>query len=279
MIVRLSSKRNEKICCEWSGDISEKHAQDFCDVANAVFGDHFDLDYMRRKYEENCYGRSFILVIYQDELPVATWGAWRNDLWGKVAFQLCDFATLPSVRKKGYVLDLFSHVCDEVGQHCSGATIYGFPGTMSYPVNKAMGWATANFYLRCFCGMTKDFLDSVPAIEEVYVEEFFSRKKKLYVMDCGGERFLLRTPSRRTPVPAGMFLGRVGDAHAGRFPVLKRPCLLFYRSLRPGIFFRHRRVTHVAKYVPGATRQIMDAVPPLYKVDSYSLDFNGSNAL
>ena len=181
MIITLSEERNEKLILEWSGEITDKHAQDFCDVCNAVFPDHFDLDYMRRKYDENIYGKSFILVIYKDGQPVAAEGAWRNDIEGRPSYQICDTATLPSMRKRGYNTRLSQTIISTAKTESPDALVYRFPGPMSFRMSEHLGFARSRRYLRIYRGETRDFLENIPFIDDEYVEHFLQQKQGMFV--------------------------------------------------------------------------------------------------
>lgn len=274
MITTLSEKRNEKLLCEWSGEITDGHAKDFCEVCNAVFGGIFTTDYIRRKYEANIYGRSFILVVYKDNKPVAAWGAWRNDFFGRTAFQMCDFAVMPFARKGGYVLDMLYCLYDELGRSYPGSVIYGFPGPMAYPVMIAAGWAPADFYARIFHGPSEDFIRSMPFIPDEYVESFFLSKKDTAVLKVRGKYYLLLRRRIKRLIPAGTILGEISSKFADSFRHTGRFRMYLYRSLKPGIFGTKSRVSHAVKYDTGTSRQVMDTVPPVYTADGYSLDFN-----
>ncbi|MBQ7543918.1 MAG: hypothetical protein IJT02_03145 [Synergistaceae bacterium] len=276
MIITLSEERGEKLAIEWSGEITDKTAQDYCDVCNTVFVDHFDLDYMRRKFEANCYGKSFIIVVYREDKPIATWGAWRNDLDGRIAFQMCDFATMPSVRKGGYVLDMLYSLYDELGKHYPNARIYGFPGKMAHPVNRAAGWVLAEYYLRFYRGLTDDFLKSMPYISDEYAENFSFTQRNAAVLTVNGKCYFVLKRRIKNIVPSGRIFGEVSPKFAERFPRASRLMPYLYYSLTPGIL-GSRKTAHVSQYTMGAAEQVMDIVPPIYRADTNSMDFNGTN--
>lgn len=276
MLITLSEELNEKILCEWSGEITDKHAQDFCDVCNAVFYEHFDLDYMHRKYDENLYGKSLIVIVYKDNVPVATEGVWRNDIDDRVAFQLCDFATLPSVRKNGYPLDIFYMICTEIEKVHPKANIYVLPGDTAFEINRALGFATINLYAHIYHGETEDFKKYVPVIDDAYIETFTVKKKGAYLCRLNGKCYLVfKSISIKKLIPTAVILGQVSNSFWDRFEHLSRFIVLLYYTPEEGIF-RHRR-DNLGKYALGASEQVMDFLPYTYKADGYSLSFNGMN--
>ena len=177
----LSETGNEKLVCSWSDGITDKSARDFCDTANAVFMDHFDLDYMRRKYQPNIYGSSLIAIIYKDDVPVAVEGAWRNDVNGRPAFQICDTATLPSMRKRGYNTAIAKALISEIKRVYPDALVYRFSGPMSYRMAEHLGFARTLRYARIYHGETLDFLENMPVIDDAYVDAFLLNKNDLFV--------------------------------------------------------------------------------------------------
>ena len=278
MKITLSEERNEKLILEWSGEITDKHAQDFCDVCNAVFNDHFDLDYMhRRYYKENFYGRSFIVIVYKDEAPVAALGSWRVDFDGRPAFHLIDFASLPSARKGGYALDMLYAVFDEV-QKIPGAITYAItPGKMSYPLYEALGFARVNVYLRPYSGLTRDFLENMPVIDDDFAEAFYTKKKNVYVKELGGKFYLFLKKKIKRIFPAGIFLGELRAESAAKFKKSWSLLPMLYYSLNEGKIIKCLRKSHIVLYDPSASEQVMNNIPPVYKLDVFALDFNGVN--
>ena len=278
MIITLSEERNEKLILEWSGEITDEHAQGFCDVCNAVFNDHFDLDYMRRRYyEENIYGKSFFVTVCKDGIPSAALGAWREDFDGRPAFHLIDFASLPSERKSGYALDMLYAVFDEVRKIPGAVTFAITPGPMSYPLYEALGFAVVDVYLRPYSGMTRDFLENMPVIDDDFAEAFFTKKKNVYVKELRGKYYLFLKRRIKRIVPAGIFLGEVRDEIAARFKKGGFLLPMLYYSLKEGRFPKYLKKSHTVLYDPSANEQVMAVIPPVYKLDVFAMDFNGRN--
>ena len=277
MLFTLSEKRNEKLLIEWSGEITDRHAQDYCDVCNAVFDDYFDLDYMRHKYEANIYGKSFILVIYKDDKAIATWGAWRNDLDGKVAFQPCDFATLPEVRKGGYILDMSYYLNEEIRKYFPDAIVYGYPGKTAYRISAAFGYSVTDLYSRIYVGDTPDFQKSMPLIDDVYAENFMLKRRNVFVKEINGQCYLLARIKLKHIVPAKIFLGKVSRDVCKKFKSGSIFGLCIYNSLNKGMILGKQRLRHASIHYLGTQFYEEGYFPPLYKADTASIDFNGRN--
>ena len=280
MIITLSEERNEKLLCEWSGEITDEHAQDFCDVCNAVFSDHFDLDYIRRKYEANIYGKSFIAVLYKDGVPVAAEGAWRNDIDGRPSFQICDTATLPAMRKRGYNTAIAKTIISQARQAFPNGQIYRFSGPMSHHMSELLGFARTNLYLNMSCRASEDFLANVPVIDDAYADTFLNHKKGVHLLRIntywgGGHYFLAKKLTLKHVVPAAIVLGQVSSSYEGKFRRLSRCRFLLYYSRKRGIL-GDRYIARIGKYDLCRADQVMDFVPPMYKSDGNSLDFNNA---
>lgn len=276
MFITLSETRNEKLLIEWSGEITDRHAQDFCDVCNAVFTDHFDLDYMHRKYDENFYGKSFIIVVYKDNKPIAAWGGWRNDLNGRIAFQMCDFVTLPEARKGGYIVDMNYCVHDEIGKLYPQAIIYGFPGKMAWRVSIASGNAVEPFYVRIYHGITKDFKENIPFIDDSYVDNWLIRNKNARIVKLSGKYYFVIPRRIKGLIPYGIILGEISAKYKNSFKTVSKLRPLLYRSRKPGIFGEWK-ASHVAKYDMADSVQNSENMPPFYTADINTLHFNGVN--
>ena len=278
MLFTLSEKRNETLLLEWSGEITDRHAQDFCDVCNAVFYDHFDLDYMRRKYyEPNIYGKSFIVVIYKDNKPIAAQGAWRNDLDGKIAFQLCDFVTLPEARKGGYILDLSHYITEEIRKYFPEAIIYGYPGEMAYRICIASGSIVTEHYAHIFTGTNSHFLENIPVIDDMYAETFMLKRKNVFMHEINGQCYLLDAVRIKRIIPAKIFLGKVSAETGRKFRRCSTFGLCIYHSPDKGKVFGNKRMYRSNITYPDSHAHEEGYVLPLYKADGYSIDFNGRN--
>ena len=151
MIITLSEKRNEKLVFDWAEEMTEQHAQDFCDVCNVVFEDNYTVPYILERFGVNIYGGGFICTAYRDDKPLACLGGFRNDLDGKISFMFEHFATVPHARKGGYVVEMFFCIFNEVGKLFPNALFFTFPSNMAYKVYGAAGFVQGKLYQRIYC--------------------------------------------------------------------------------------------------------------------------------
>ena len=62
-------------------EMNEKEKNDFIKVFNEVFNENWTLETFNRKYIDNIYGNSHIIIAYDNNLPVGIRSYWRNDLY------------------------------------------------------------------------------------------------------------------------------------------------------------------------------------------------------
>ena len=274
MIVTLSEERNEKLVFEWAEDMTEDHAQDFCDVCNVVFTDHYTVPYILERFGVNIYGGGYICVVYKDDKPLACLGGIRNDLNGKTTFQFEHFATVPQARKGGYVVEMLFCIFNEVGARYPDALFFCHPSNMAYPVYGAAGFAQTKMYQRIFHGPTKDFLQSMPYIEDKYAEAFTLKKKKAAILTIKGKCYAVLTFLGRNIIPAGLLLGEVNPKFKGTVPDVGLCRIYRYYSLKPGIL-GDRDSSNIVTYQLGVSDQSSNPIPPDYKSCHASSDFFG----
>jgi len=109
--------------CRWTTEVEQKFLKDWQYVTNTVFG-HFTDEIIHRKYFDNIYGSSIMIVAYKDGEPVGADALWRNDIDSKEAYQSCDTCVLESARGKG-VMKQFTQI--EISKVPKGVYIYGCP--------------------------------------------------------------------------------------------------------------------------------------------------------
>ena len=274
MIITLSEARHEVVVFEWAEEMTEQHAQDFCDVCNAVFDDYYSVPYIMSRFGVNIYGGGFICTVYRDGKPLAVLGGIRNDLDGRTAFQFEHFATLPEERKSGYNLDLIWCIFDEVGKRFPDALLFGFPTDYARKVYMAAGCASSILYKRAFCGLTKNFLESMPFIEDKYAEAFTLKKKRARILTIGGKCYAVLISLARKIIPAGFILGEVSSKFKGTVPSAGIFRMYRYYSATPGIFGSRHALRSIT-YSPGANSQENNPTPYYYKTCHNSSDFFG----
>ncbi len=130
-------------------------------------------------------------------------------------------------------------------------------------------------YMRIFCGALPDFLDSMPFIDDAYVEQYMSRKKNVGIIEVKGRCYLVSVFRMKRIIPSAQFLGEVSSSYRSAFRRVSRARLLLYRSAKPGILGK-MRAGRVVAYDLAASKQVMNTIPPQFRTDGCSLDFNAA---
>ena len=85
--------------CRWSGELDDKFIDDFRSMCSTVFNYDFTIGEFNRKFVDNIYGKSLLVVVYVNGKPCAARALWRNDINGKEAYQPGDACVLDICRK------------------------------------------------------------------------------------------------------------------------------------------------------------------------------------
>ena len=136
---------NENIIydCRWSGEADDKFAEDFISTVSKVFKFEYTRELFDRKYINNIYGESVLVVVYINGRPEGARGLWRNDIHERESYQPGDTCVTEACRGKG----IFSEMTKRsVAMLPENAIIYNFPNDNSYPGYMKMGWTLVNDY-------------------------------------------------------------------------------------------------------------------------------------
>ena len=129
--------------CRWSNAVDDKFISDFIATEDAVFKGNYTKEFFLKKYVNNIFGRSVVVVVYLDGKPVAARGLWRNDIEGKEAYQPGDTCVTEICRGKGIFTEMTKR---SVAMLPSDAVVYNFPNQNSYPGYIKMGWRLVGEY-------------------------------------------------------------------------------------------------------------------------------------
>ena len=122
----------------YTSQMNEKQINDFISVQCEVFKKSpMTRDDFKHKYEDNIYGDSIIVLLYDEEgNPAAARALWRNDVFGGVAYQPCDTAVCSNHRRRGLFVVMTKAALEVSGN----ALIYNYPNDNSYPQYMKLGW-------------------------------------------------------------------------------------------------------------------------------------------
>ena len=241
--------------CRWSDEVDVKFIKDFVDMQNAVFEEEYTQTLFQKKYINNIYGKSVVEVVYLDEQPVAARGLWRNDIFGKEAYQPGDTCVTDACRGKGIFTEMTKRAVSMLPPQ---ALIYNFPNPNSYPGYIKMGWNLVREYgLTLFTGV-KAYLKEHPVkMDRRYADWWLEDDAGFYSFSSGKEYFLVR-PMRRF---CYKICACVEKETAERFP--KMPFgICFYRSAKKTFYNKN-----LGQPLYVVSKQEIESIP-IWKMDA-----------
>lgn len=121
----------------WTNNIGKEEIICFVNTQESVFKNGYSVEKFQKKYLDNIYGESLIILTYLNNNCVGAMAFWRNDIEGMKAYQPCEMAVLNDVRGYG----IFSKMNNEGLNYIEEDTLlYNFPNDNSLPFYKKIGW-------------------------------------------------------------------------------------------------------------------------------------------
>lgn len=239
----------------WTDNIRQKEIIDFINTQDHVFKNSYSVKKFEKKYNDNIYGKSLIILAYLDNKCIGARAFWRNDIEGSKAYQPCDTAVLEDCRGYG----IFTKMNDKGLNNIEEDTlIYNFPNDNSLPGYLKMGW---KIHSRKRYKIYNPIINSkeIMKIDERYLEWLLndtnSKNIELLKYICLNKRcYLLR---KRTK---GVYLiiGEICKASTLSISKAKLPILLHYSNKG-----------YIGRGLVTAIRNInKDINIPLYKIDT-----------
>lgn len=130
--------------CRWSDKVDDKFINDYNLLQDLVFHNGYCKDLFKKKYLDNIYGPSIIIVVYYNEKPVGARAFWRNDIDGKKAYQPGDVCVLEECRGRGVFTEMTRRAFAMLDKD---AIIYTYPNSNSFPAHLKMGNKLVASYL------------------------------------------------------------------------------------------------------------------------------------
>jgi hypothetical protein len=220
-----------------SNEIDDKYKKDFINVCCQVFGDEaMNSDVFNRKYIDNIYGVSILVVVYSGNQPVAARGLWRNDIMGKKAYQPCDTSVLKEYRGKGVFALMTKLAIDKLDKE---DLIYNFPNQNSYTQYLKLGWNDYISYRTTIMISIKGYKEEHPEIiDDEYLKWWIKPNNKKYFIYClGDDAFLVK--KRKWNIY--FVVGRISPRQTQYFQTIKTKfVMLFYYSATPKFYNKKR---------------------------------------
>ena len=134
--------------CRWSDKADDKFISDYIFLQQAVFQNRYSKELFKKKYIDNIYGQSIIIIVYGGDKPIAARAFWRNDIDGIEAYQPGDVCVLEECRGKGVFTEKTKRAFAMLEKD---TIIYTYPNPNSFPAHLKMGnKLIASYYPRLF---------------------------------------------------------------------------------------------------------------------------------
>jgi len=233
----------------WSDQLDEKFINDFRCVCSTVFKRTFTRREFDRKFVNNIYGSSVLVVVYIDNIPSAARALWRNDIESQEAYQPGDTCVMENCRGKG----IFSIMTKKsIALLPASAMIYNFPNQNSYLGYIKMGWKLVNDYNLCLLVRYADFHKEHPLKMDKQYADWWIVGRNLYYTKKGSHYFLMHKDHRPF---CYRILAEVDKDVAQKFPHVFVG-LFFFKSTRQTWYNKKYPLSHVVsrdlsvKYIP-----------------------------
>lgn len=129
--------------CKWSDELTPALMEDFISVLENVWKTEFDRGSFQRRYINNIYGASLLVIAYSNDISVGTQAFWRNDIGSRVAYQADDGAVLESYRGNGLLEKMIQKGVDILGNE---VLLYSYTNNKSKRSFVKLGWDVMSSY-------------------------------------------------------------------------------------------------------------------------------------
>lgn len=239
----------------WSNNLDEKFINDFRNVCSTVFKNKFTREEFNRKFINNIYGPSVLVVVYIDDIPSAARALWRNDINNQEAYQPGDTCVMENCRGKG----IFSIMTQKsIAYLPNTAIIYNFPNQNSYHGYIKMGWKLVNNYYRKLFLSYKKYKKEHPIKMSRDYAQWWISGRNLYYTKKAGHYFLLWKDHR--PMCYHVF-AETDKEIAIKFPHI-RFAIFFYESSQKTWYGKYFAPGHVV------SRNSDTTYIPIWKIDA-----------
>ena len=244
-----------KYDCRWSDKADDKFIDDYNLVQNTVFQNGYNKELFKKKYLENIYGPSIIIVVYGGDKPIAARAFWRNDIDGVEAYQPGDVCVLEECRGRGVFTEMTKRAFAMLERD---AIIYTYPNSNSFPGHLKMGnKLVASYYPRLF-SHKKYQKEHTLKLDKEYAEWWLSASNRIKYIKRNGCYYLIMDYGLPFMY---IVLAEVEKDIAKKFP---KSCIgiYFYRSTKTSFYNRNKRPLHIVCKDENVT------YIPTWKVDS-----------
>jgi hypothetical protein len=242
----------------WSDKATNSEINDFRDVVNTVFGYFCTEDYFKRKYLDNIYGPSLLIIVYENDKPVGANGLWRNDIDGKKAYHSVD----TSVKQSDNKVIVFAIILKSMLEFLSeqkDSFLYAFPNSNSFSGFKKMKW-NVKIYRKVFFipGLSSETM--LHNVESKYALWWLKGVKGICHIKRMGRYYLIKTVQAKG---IARVLGRVDKQTAILFPKPQSFIFILYCESEKQTFYNKKWPG-----IPLVDTNDGNTFIPFYKMDS-----------
>lgn len=241
--------------CRWSDKADDKFIDDYNLVQNTVFQNGYNKELFKKKFLENIYGPSIIIVVYSNERPIAARAFWRNDIDGIEAYQPGDVCVLEECRGKGVFTEMTKKAFAMLPED---AITYTFPNSNSFPAHLKMGNKLVASYYPCLFTHKRYQKEHTLKLDKDYADWWFSGSDRIKYIKRNGCYYLV--------IDYGLpfmyiVLAEVEKETAKKFP---KSCMgiYFYRSTKTSFYNKNKRPLYIV------CKENNISYIPTWKVDS-----------
>lgn len=241
--------------CRWSDKTDDKFMSDYNLLQETVFKNGYNKELFKKKYLDNIYGPSIIIVVYNDVKPIGARAFWRNDIDGTESYQPGDVCVLEEFRGRGVFTEMTKRAFAMLGNN---AIIYTYPNSNSFPAHLKMGNKLfASYYPRLFSHKSYQ-KEHTLKIDKEYADWWFSASDRIKHIKRNGCYYLVKDYGLPFMY---IVLAEVEKEVAKKFP---KSCIgiYFYRSTKTSFYNKNKRPLHIVCKDDNVT------YIPTWKVDS-----------
>ncbi len=241
--------------CRWSDKVDDKFISDYNLLQDLVFHNGYSKELFKKKYLDNIYGPSIIIVVYNNDKPIGARAFWRNDIDGKKAYQPGDVCVLEECRGKGVFTEMTKRAFEMLEKD---VIIYTFPNSNSFPAHLKMGNKLVASYLPRLFTHKRYQKEHTLKLDKFYADWWFSSSDRI--------KYIMRSGCYYLVIDYGLpfmyvVLAEVEKKVAKRFPKSSIG-IYFYRSAKTSFYNKRKRPLHIVCKDDNVT------YIPTWKVDS-----------
>lgn len=224
--------------CRWSDKTDDKFIDDYILLQNIIFHNGYSKELFKKKYFDNIYGPSIVIVVYSNDKPIGARAFWRNDINGIEAYQPGDVCVLENSRGKGVFTEMTKRAFAMLDKN---AIIYTYPNSNSFPGHLKMGNKLVASYLPRLFTHKRYQMEHTQKLDKEYAEWWFSTNDRIKYIKRSGCYYLV--------IDYGLpflyiVLAEVEKVVAVKFP---KSCngIYFYRSTKTSFYNKNKRPLHI----------------------------------